>query len=297
MMKNTYVLQNKRAGRRLRRGLGDAGYQTGDGAWTGLVPTGSTGYRTGDGEWSGVIPVGLSGWFGDVVHFVTEPMVDLVDTIRGKDHVVTYGSGDGVSPECQAARDKASADLDAQVESLIRAWKPVDVYSVSDMEKMVTATMKLLTDTVAAVDQAMAPALTYRASLQQAKDWLNTKRLEGQEFVMASITARAKGAAGVQSTSFKRWVINSMNKSSVAIGHIAYMACIKPAILSLFQGCITLFKKAIEVGKAMVKFVIDVGKLLLKLPDVAGDVMKYLKYGAFAAAAYYVYTRLQPKRA
>lgn len=245
-------------------------------------------------------PIAMSGWFGDVVTFVTEPMKDLYDTVRGKEHVLDWG-GAPSDDNCSAVRDQSTADLDSQIEDMARSWKPKDVYSVGDMEKTLNATMKVLTDAVSALDQAMAPALTYRATLQQAKDMLNTQRLKGQEFVMAIITAKVQGATGsnngIQSTGFKKWVLASMNKASVAAGAIAYAACIKPAILRLFQGVVAAFKIAIAAAKAMVEFAIAVGKVILKIPDTALDVMKYLKYGAAIGGAYFLYQYLHKKTA
>lgn len=243
-------------------------------------------------------PVSLSGWFGDVITFVTEPVKDLIDTVQGKDHVLDWG-GAPSDDTCSATRDQSTAELDGQIEDMVRSWRPENVYSIADMEKTLNATMKVLADGVSALDQAMAPSLTYTAALQQAKDWLNTQRLKGQEFVMAVITAKANAAVGVasgiESTGFKTWVVNSMNKASVAAGAIAYAACIRPALLVLYQGVVAAFKAVIAVAKAMVKFAIAVGKVILKIPDTALDVMKYLKYGAAIGGGYFLYQYLTKK--
>jgi hypothetical protein len=195
---------------------------------------------------------------------------------------------------CRANRDRATASMDAATDETARNWKPTGFYLVTDMAKMRDQVMKLLLDASKACEDAInAGPFTYRSTLRMAQDMVQRKLAESVAFSNAIGTATQRGVRVIDSPSFKRWVVESMTKASVATGHVAYMACIKPFLVTVVEKVYQVSRVIISIAKTMVKVALAIGEQFVKVPDLLAELWKYTKYGALAFAAYYV---LKPKR-
>lgn len=221
-----------------------------------------------------------------IISFLTDPIVDTINYATG-------GGGAGSDAQCAGARDRASAKLDADSNELTLNWKPTGFYQTSDMRKVLIQTLDMLGEASKAVDRAASGELTYKPTLRMAQSRVAAKMHDSLAFSTALGVAAQRGIRVIDSPGFKRWVVNSMNAASVAYGHIAYMACIKPALVSLVEKAYTISRTLVSIAKTMVRIAIAAGEQILKVPDTLETVWKVTKWGGLAYLAYWA---LKPKR-
>jgi hypothetical protein len=196
--------------------------------------------------------------------------------------------------ECAKNRDTATASIDAVIDETGRNWKPTGFYRVDDMRKMIAQTMKMLLDASAACENAInAGPFTYKSTLRMAQGMVQLKLRDSVAYSNAVNTAASKGIGVIDSPSFRRWVIDSMIKTSVALGHVAYMACIKPALVSVVEKVYQVARGIIAIAKVMVKVALAAGEQILRIPDHLETLWKVTKWGGLAYLAYWA---LKPKR-
>lgn len=195
---------------------------------------------------------------------------------------------------CRRNRERATASMDAATEEAARNWRPTGFYLATDMAKMRDQVLKLLSDASKACEDAInAGPFTYKATLRMAQSTVQRKMAESLPFTTAISNALNNNIRVIDSPSFKRWVVTSMNAASNAIGHVAYMACIKPFLVTVVEKVYQVSRVIITVAKTMVKVALAIGEQFVKVPDLLAELWKYTKYGALAFAAYYV---LKPKK-
>lgn len=214
--------------------------------------------------------------------------------------LLIYDSATGQSPfngpseaGCAQNREKATAGLDAQTLDLAANWKPTGFYQIADMVKMRDATMATLADASAAVTTALDRPLTYKATLTMALSNVQRKMTDSLPFTNAIGEAQKRGIRVIDSPGFKRWVIDSLNAASNAMGHVAYMACIKPALVSLVEKAYQLWRTVVAIGKAMVRIVVAAGEQFLRIPDTLGTIWTVTKWGTLAVGAAWLLTKLK----
>jgi len=225
------------------------------------------------------------GVFGSILGFVTDPIVDIV----------SGGDSAPSSDNCLAQQEQVTAKLDAQTLDLKRNWKPTGFYSVDDLMRMREETFKVLIAANAAIEKAIAAGAIadVRTVLRDRMNRIYSKMKDSVAYANAANTARAKGIRVIDAPGFQRWTIESMNAASNGIGAAAYMACIKPAVVTVVQAVVNLWPKLVALGKAMVRVAIAAGEQILKLPDTLGKVWKYTTWGGLAVLAYYA---LRPRK-
>jgi hypothetical protein len=214
--------------------------------------------------------------------------------------LLIYDSATGQSPfngpseaGCAQNRDRASAGLDEQTNDLAANWKPTGFYQLADMMKMRDATMKLLADAAAAVDNALTGTLTYKDTLRMAGSRVTGKMRDSLAFTNAIAEAQAKGIRVIDSPGFKRWVIDSMNTASNAFGHVAYMACLKPTLVAVVEKAYQLWRTVVAIGKAMARIVIAAGEQFLRIPDTLATLWTVTKWGTLAVGAAWLATKMR----
>jgi hypothetical protein len=196
---------------------------------------------------------------------------------------------------CRAQMEAATKTFDAKTLDLAANWRPTGFYRVPDMEKLVTEQLALMSKATAAVDQAIAagaPA-SIRTQLRDAQNRVRDVMSDSLSFSRAIAAARQKGVTVIDAPSFKRWVINGLNKVSGAYAAIAYTACLKPGLVSALQALARAGDLVVAIGKAMVRAALVVGEQILTVPDRLADLWTYAKWGSLAVMAFYV---LKPKR-
>ncbi len=210
--------------------------------------------------------------------------------------VLSKAMGISAPDPCAAARDRATAGLDAQTNDLARTWAASDgLYTVAGMAAVRDRTMALLLQASKALDAALAGATTDLISnIRQAQTWIYAKESASLKFTTAINAAVAQGVQTLSAPDFKDWVLGSMNKASVGIGFATYADCIKPGVLvALIQGFNVAWAATVAAAKALVKVVVKTAEVIMKIPDAALDVVTYAKYGAAAFAAYWLYTKVK----
>lgn len=232
---------------------------------------------------------------GGFLDFFTAPVKDLLG-VSSPDNSIDVG--------CKAAADRKTAALDAQVNDLAKTWKADNgIYKVADITRVRDQVMALLLDVSRALDQALIGATTeIKSSIRQAQSMLYAKEGDSLTYTKAINEANAKGVAVISAPDFKDWVIKSMNKASVGMGHATYVACIKPTSTSVIQAVLVAavavaqqsWDKLYATGKRLVKFVEELIDLVMATPKAALDILTYAKYGAAAFAAWWLYKKFKP---
>jgi hypothetical protein len=226
--------------------------------------------------------------YGPVVYLTTRAITGAGEAVA-----------DAIGPSeaaCAQNRARVEATLDAQTAELDRDWKPTGFYRIEDISRMIDEVLKLLVNAANATRDAMAGYFTYKFSLKDALGKVQSKMAESIVFTNAISAARDRGVRVIDAPSFRRWVVTSMNRASLAYGHVAYMACLKPALVSALETAFKISRAIIALGKAMVKATIALGEQILKVPDLLGQIWKYGKWGTVAVAAYYAARYLKQHR-
>lgn len=223
-------------------------------------------------------PAPLSGWFDD-----------LISGIVGIPGVPVF-AGPSTS-QCLAQANAEMAPFEAKIDDLIRTWTPTGTYTSQDIRDIVSATMRIIQQGQAAVDRASQEPNASQDSVMRATDDLARAGGKSLDFLAAARDADAGAVAAIEAPGLKRWVTDSMGVASSAMVTASVIGCITPwwvGALSAFQGA---FDVGYSVAKRIVGVAIAAGETVLKVAEDLPEIYDILKWGALAAAGYYVWTR------
>jgi hypothetical protein len=223
-------------------------------------------------------PPQLSGWLEDIVS-------GLVG-VPG----VLVSSGPSTN-QCIAQANAEMAPFEAKIDDLIKTWNPTGTYTAQDIRDIVSATMMVIQQGQAAIDRARLEPNASQDSVMRATDDLARAGGRSLDFLQAARDADAGAVAVIEAPGLKRWVTDSMGTASSAMVTASVIGCITPwwvGALSAFQGA---FDVGYGVAKRIVGVVIAAGETVLKVADDLPELYDILKWGALAAAGYYVWTR------
>lgn len=201
----------------------------------------------------------------------------------------------GDESECTRKGEAASADIERQRDDLAATWRPTGFYRVGDLTRMRDQVLQALLAASASVDKAVAAGVTpdIRNNLRMAQGALQSKMADALPFTTAIHQANAKGIQVIDAPAFKRWVIESLTKISVATAYVAYQACLKPAVVAALHAVVRACQSLIALGKSIVSATLAVGEQILKVPDHLDTLWTVTKWGALAVAAFYA---IRPRR-
>jgi hypothetical protein len=177
--------------------------------------------------------------------------------------------------KCRAAAKQASQGLDATVADMAKNWKPVGFYTPADFEKMLNSTFAVLKAAGDALDAMNPPSETSRS----LRGSITYRYGEALPFVQALNQVKAQGVQVVDAPGFKRWVIKAMNEAALAHEHLAYMACRASWIVTYGTTLLVVCMAAAEVARKIAKVAVQVGQVILKIPDDIGTMYKYATWG------------------
>ena len=207
------------------------------------------------------------------------------------------GGGSGSDEACGRARADAQRDLDQRTARLLASWKPTGYYRVEDLARMRDQTLAILAHASKAIDQAASDATTYKPVLRMAGDYVTTQMGRSMPYTNAVNEARARGVRVIDAPSFKRWVIDSMNKAAIAYGQIAYQSCIKPKIITYVAWAAQAWDVAVQIAAAMVRATIAVGEEVIKVSTWLLDMLPYAKWAGLGYLAYVLTRKKKPPEA
>lgn len=206
----------------------------------------------------------------------------------------------GVVPDtdaiCRNAMRDAGKHMEGDRYTVVDNLQKRTFYRTLDFEKIVVGVQDMLTKakndlyTLRNEDWGSAGAMpAINEELFQLFKRLNESITYTQNYQYA----KAQGIEVIDAPGLWRWVEKSLMDLELAVGVIAYVACKKPIWLSAVQW---LYEKSlflIGIAKTAVNAAITVGKAILKIPDVAGTVWTYLKWGAIIGGGLFLATKVR----
>jgi len=216
----------------------------------------------------------MSGWLDDLISGITGvPNVEPPST-----------------SQCLSQANAQMAPFDAKVDDLAKNWTPTGVYTSHDIRDLVAAVMRVVQQGQAALDRAAQEPNASQDSISRATSDLARAGSRSLDFLQAARDADA-GALPVEATGLKRWVTDSMGAASSAMVTASVIGCITP----WWVGALASFQNAFDIGYVVAKHVVGVviaaGETALKVAEDLPELYDILKWGALAAAGYYVWTR------
>jgi len=211
--------------------------------------------------------------------------------------------GVGEQTVCVKQGNDKTAELDAKIKNLQATWTPTGYYSPDQLLAVVAETMKLVSD--ASTRLGAAPRSTDDAESQirqQLKD-LFRHSATSLDFIAAANTAKNRGIGIIDSPGLKSWVVRTMNSASVSIAMAYTYDCVvsgfqRAAIaLSFFRD---LLDRAIAFIKTVAGVAYDAAKAVLHLAagalDLAGNVVKYAKWGVLAGVGVWIFLEIKKRQ-
>lgn len=205
----------------------------------------------------------------------------------------------GPSPEqqCLDQANQVSAPLDAKIDDLSKTWNPTGFYTSSDIRSLVGATMAVVAQGQAAIDQAAQEPTASQSSIIRATDDLARAGSRSLDYLQAANAADQQGIAAINAAGLKRWVTDTLASASSALVTAQTIGCIRPWWVSALAAFQAAFDIAWSVAKRIVGVVLAVGKTALKVAEDLEQIYDILKWGAIAYGAYWLWTEMKVRKA
>lgn len=200
---------------------------------------------------------------------------------------------------CEQFADNARASMQVYIEDVAKNWSIDGPIEPADMLKAIKVAQDMLASGSAALDHAFSviPAndTEGRSLIQNERDEIQRKFHEGLPFIDTAKEAIAQSAV-VDSSGLKDYVINSMQAGRDAVRASALLACEQPEWVAGFVSFMRDLEAVANAVKAIGKAIVKAGEVILKVPDIAFDIMKYVPIVAVLGGAYWIYTIIQDNR-
>jgi len=195
----------------------------------------------------------------------------------------------GEDPSCIAQADAATAKLDATWQNIAQNWNPTGNFSPTDMDNAISMVVKTLSDAQVALQFAPPSTADSGDVISQALGDINTKLQQMAPYAQAVTNAKASGASVINSPNFKTWITTSLVVASAAFATRAVLDC----NVSWMDKAQQWFDQVSAVVMKIVDVVITAGETAIDVVGDAFDLMKYIKWGALAVGAYWLYTKFK----
>lgn len=226
-------------------------------------------------------PPGLSGWFDDLIDVFVAP--------------VTAVAGGG-NDTCLAQANVTMAPFDAKIDDIAKTWNPTGFYSPADLRSLVAATLKVVQQGQAAVDQARAEPNAAQASTMRATNDLARAGQRSLDYLAAANAADGQGLRVINAPGLKRWVTDTLGAASSAMVTAAVIGCQTPWWVTALVGFQFAFDTLYNLSKTVVGVVLAVGETALRVAGDLPELYDILKYAALAAGGYWVWTTYLKER-
>lgn len=211
------------------------------------------------------------------------------------------GYAGDLSP-CLAAAVKASAQLVADREQLMRAWKVKAFYRVEDMDKILDQVLPMMVKAKDAVTAAKNQGdFTLKSSeyaqWNEAVLQIFARIRDAQPYIQTINAAKAKGITIIDAPGFQKWVDKALMSVEGAVETIACMAAIKPALLVALDEIFAWVRNVLGVLKAIVDVLLEaaaaVGQAIMMAPETIGSLWTVMKWGTIAFGGLWLYSKLR----
>jgi len=193
--------------------------------------------------------------------------------------------------QCVDQANLTEAAFDAKVDDLVQNWQPTGFYAPADIRSLVSATMSLVQQAQAVVDQAAATANAGQDSLLRATDDLARAGSRSLDYLAAATQADQQGNTVVNAPGLKTWVTNTMGTCGSAVVTANAIGCLQPwwvAALAAFQSGFDLAWSAV---KGIAGVLASVGVGVLQVAADLSESMVYVKYAALALAGLWLWSK------
>ncbi len=189
--------------------------------------------------------------------------------------------GDSID-DCVHEGLKCTPEVDAQVESLSKTWRPTGYFSPADVRALIGQVLAANRGAWDAVIKAMDNTIeTQLPNLRASITQLSRVGDQALVYLEAARNAELAGAGtAVEAPGLRDWVLFSLNKGTSA-AQAAYIAtCVRPGALQLIGMVLTawagLAKNAIDFARKIVGIAADVVIKSVKAAEDVVDVTAWL---------------------
>lgn len=197
--------------------------------------------------------------------------------------------------QCIDAANQALAPFDAKIDDLAKTWQPTGFYTPQEIRDIASATMKVVQQAQASVNQAASEPNALQESVMRATDDLARASGRVVDYLEAARATEQQGLRVVNAAGFKRWVIDTMATASSAMVTAAVIGCVTPwwvGALAQFQAA---FDVAWGVAKKIVGATLAVGETALKIVSDLPDLYDLIKWPAILLGGYWLWREFGPK--
>lgn len=210
--------------------------------------------------------------------------------------VSTFGQPSQES-QCVDQGNQIAAPLDAKIDDIAKNWNPTGFYSSGDIRDIVGATMKVVVQSQAAINQAAQEPSASQDSITRATDDLARAGSRSIDYLQAANDADQQGLRVINAAGLKRWVTDTLASASSAIVTAAAIGCIRP----WWVDALALFQSAFDLAWVVVKRVtgsaLAIGETALKIVDDLPQIYDIVKWGALAYGVYWLWNEMKSRKA
>lgn len=215
----------------------------------------------------------------------------LLDTVTA----VVSRSNDATQKACLATANDSVKRLDASIMDIAKNWQPSGFYAPDQIATIVTLVRSNLLGPLSTVLAAPVSTSDAQRAIDDAAADLN--RLMGNDPSYTGLSSTAKtftdgadaavaaGATVVNAPGLKDWVVNALLAGSKALVVSSVLQCNTTLLDTVWSGFVALGNFLKSVGS----LIVGAAETVFKIPDAIGTIWTYAKYGAIAAAAYFIW--------
>jgi hypothetical protein len=197
--------------------------------------------------------------------------------------------------QCLDQANATLAPFDAKIDDLAKTWNPTGFYKPDEIRSLVQSTLQVTRQAYDALTKAAAEPNASGDSISRATDDLGRDGQRSLDYLQAATDAERQGLALVNAPGFKRWVTDTMATTSSAMVTAAVIGCVTPWWVGTLAAFAQVFEVLYQQAKLVLGAVLAVGQTALNVARDLPEIYDILKWGALAAAAYWIWTEISSR--
>lgn len=221
--------------------------------------------------------------------------------IQGLKDALASGS-QATYQRCWTVAQKATAELTARRELMMRNWKVKSFYLTTDMAKLIESTVSVLGEAAKRLNEywfTFSPQVSqpYKDAIQQELTQLRARMAEGtQKYLPAVVTADKNKVRIIDSPGFKNWVERSLIEVEVAYEFMAKTECEKPWWVGVWEGAKRVLGALEYIVNLIKEALLKLGETIMKIPDTLDTLWTITKWGTLIGGGAYLLWKLKQAR-
>lgn len=204
------------------------------------------------------------------------------------DNIASYFPHD---PACAATAAASALPFKAKRFAVVAELEKRSFYPTADFGRMIDAVWALIDRGVAKMQEARSDPWLSKKLAGTVQESLYARKKASQRFLDAYHNAVANGITVIDAPDWYDYVNTALQQVEMAFGTFAFLACEKPAWLTVLSWFTSAADTLVSIAKTAVSTAIAVGATVLSIPRTIMNWWGLIKIGVVVGGGYYLYKR------